>query len=75
MGSRPITLLTASSGGAVLVVPTWCVITLVLIAAALTALRVVVTQVIRLRASAKITSSAHALQLLTQLDNPRGRSR
>ncbi|WP_145926842.1 hypothetical protein [Amycolatopsis orientalis] len=66
MGPKPIALLTSAAGGATLLsaLPAWCVVTMALVAAALTAAQVVVTQVIRLRASNTITTSAHALRVL-----------
>lgn len=74
MGSKPITLLTSTVGGAALLpaLPLWCVITLALVAVALIAARVTVTQIIRLRASARITTSEHALRVL-ELENGTGR--
>jgi hypothetical protein len=47
------------------ILPLWFLITILAVSVALTAAHVIVTQVIRLRASTKITTSAHALQLLT----------
>jgi hypothetical protein len=43
----------------------WFLIAILAVSVALTATQVIVTQVIRLRVSTKITTSAHALQLLT----------
>lgn len=73
MNSKPMTLLVCSSTGASLLagLPLWCVITLAMATTALTATRVIVTQIIRLRATSKITRSAHALRLLEIQDNPR----
>ncbi|WP_410658317.1 hypothetical protein [Amycolatopsis sp. lyj-112] len=70
MGSKPIALLTSAVGGAALLttLPAWCLVTVALVALALTAARVIVTQIIRLRASNKITTSAHALRVL-ELEN------
>ena len=57
------------------ILPLWFLITILAVSAALTAIQVIVTQIIRLRASTKITSSAHALQLLTVKDTTRSTRR
>jgi hypothetical protein len=65
MGSNPIALLAYAAGASLLaVLPLWCVITLVVVATALAATLVTVTQIIRLPANSKITTSAHVLRLL-----------
>ncbi|MFD6072754.1 hypothetical protein [Amycolatopsis lurida] len=66
MSTKPITLLTSATAGAALcaALPAWCAVIMALTAVALSATQVIVTQVIRLRASNKITTSAHALRLL-----------
>ncbi|WP_039794383.1 hypothetical protein [Amycolatopsis alba] len=73
MGSKPIALLASVTGGAALntALPIWCVVIVALVAVALTATQVVVTQVMRLRASNKVTTSAHALRLLEMQDRTR----
>ncbi|AIG77351.1 Putative membrane protein [Amycolatopsis japonica] len=73
MGSKPIALLSSAVGGTALlpVLPVWCVVTVALVAVALAAVRVIVTQVIRLRASSELTTSAHALRVL-ELENGSG---
>ena len=54
--------------------PSWCLIVLVGVSVTLTAIPVVVTQIIRLRASGKITRSQDALRVLEIEDSPnRGR--
>ncbi|WP_409496075.1 hypothetical protein [Amycolatopsis sp. cmx-11-12] len=70
MGSKPIVLLASAAGGAALLraLPVWCVVAVAVVAAATTVARVIVTQIIRLRASNKITTSAHALRVL-ELEN------
>lgn len=69
MGFKPIALLSSTAGGAALLpaLPLWCVITVALVAIALITFGVTVTQIIRLRAIDKITTSAHALRVLDQL--------
>ncbi|WP_308820060.1 hypothetical protein [Pseudonocardia alni] len=52
--------------------PTWCLIVLVVAAALRTLTPVLVSQVIRIRMSAKITDSEHALEVL-RLETPRAR--
>lgn len=47
------------------ILPLWFLITILAVSVALTATQVIVTQIIRLRASTKINTSAHALQVLT----------
>jgi len=78
VGINPIALLASAAAGAtglLAVLPLWCLITLVATAIVLTATRVIVTQIIRLRATDKITTSAHALRLLEIEDGPRSRRR
>lgn len=70
MSSNPVVLL-APAASMFPVLPPWCVITLVIIGTVLTAIRVIVTQIIRLRATNKITTSEHALRLLEIEDSPR----
>lgn len=53
------------------ILPLWFLITILAVSAALTATQVIVTQIIRLRTSTKITSSADALKLLTAGDTTR----
>ncbi|MFD6072933.1 hypothetical protein [Amycolatopsis lurida] len=73
MASRPIVPLASAAGSAGLlaVLPLWCAIALVTIGSALTASRVIVTQIIRLRAADKITTSEHTLRLLEIEDDSR----
>ncbi|RSN34669.1 hypothetical protein DL990_13615 [Amycolatopsis sp. WAC 01416] len=73
MSTKPITLLTSATAGAALysALPAWCAVIVALAAVTLTATQVIVTQVICLRASNKITTSAHALRLLEAHNNTR----
>lgn len=78
MGFNPIALLASAAGGAaglLAVLPLWCVIALVATGTVLIALRVIVTQIIRLRATDKITTSAHALRVLEIEDGSLSRRR
>jgi hypothetical protein len=58
--SQEVAMLFKSVGG----LPTWCTAVVVIASVVLAAIRVIVTQIIRLRAERKITTSAHALRVL-----------
>ncbi|WP_336160007.1 hypothetical protein [Amycolatopsis sp. VC5-11] len=66
MRPKPIALLASAAGGTALcpALPTWCAVTVALTGVALAAAQVTVTQIIRLRVSGKIATSAHALRVL-----------
>ncbi|AUI58204.1 hypothetical protein [Amycolatopsis sp. BJA-103] len=64
---------TAGIAGLSGILPMWCVIAIVLTGLVLVVLKVIVTQIIRLRASSRITTSAHALRVL-EIEGRRSRS-
>lgn len=66
--ASPTTAVVAAPATLLGILPSWFLITILAVSAALTAVQVIVTQVIRLRASSQIATSAHALQLLTVED-------
>ena len=61
--------------GVLHLLPVWAVLVVVGVGVLLTALPVIVTQIIRLRASAHITDSHDALRVLEIEDLPRGQLR
>ena len=71
----PPTRSTRRAGALLGILPLWLLIAILMVSVALTAIQVIVTQVIRLRASTKITTSAHALELLTVEDTVRSTRR
>lgn len=78
MRQTPLTPIAASAVGvpATLLgfLPSWCLIVLIGASVTLTAIPVVITQIIRLRASGKITRSQDALLVLEIEDLPRHRA-
>ncbi|WP_406639102.1 hypothetical protein [Amycolatopsis sp. WGS_07] len=73
MRPKQIALLASAAGGTALssALPTWCVVTVALAGVALAAAQVAVTQIIRLRLSGKIATSAHAVRVLELQDGAR----
>jgi hypothetical protein len=58
--------------GALHLLPVWAVLAVVAVGVLLTAMQVIVTQIVRLRASKQISSSRDALRMLEIEDLPRG---
>ncbi|OXM44854.1 hypothetical protein [Amycolatopsis alba] len=73
MGLAPLAS-AAENAGLSGVLPPWCAITIVITGLLLVSMKVVVTQIIRLRASRRITTSAHALRVLEIEGTRRSRS-
>jgi hypothetical protein len=61
--------------GVLQLLPVWAVLTVIGIGMLLASVQVIITQIIRLRASKKITSSRDALRALEIEDLPRGQLR